>query len=368
MMRSSSILWRLLWPVRVATTPLYAVGLKAHQGLYDVGIKRRHRPPVPVICVGNLSTGGTGKTPIVISIVRMLQAAGRTVGVLTRGYKGKGKQAAKDATMESPAQMRVSPRDVGDEPFLMIEKLAGAHILVGSDRAASARIAVEQFGCNVLVMDDGFQHWALARDLDLVVVDAGQPRALNHLMPWGNLREGFGALGRAQVAIITKAWDPRQRERTAELVRRANPSIAVWHVDFVPREIRRLADGAVIGRDALDGEPVILVCGLASPDGFEQTARQLGCQIAARFFYPDHFTYPDLVIRYLEIQAKKLDARCFLTTEKDAVKLRGRISPTAPWAAVAIEPVWLDPPEEHVRAFVSGAQDSKGGRQNVGMG
>jgi len=352
MLRSSSILWRLLWPVRVATVGPYWLGLRVHHGLYAAGIRHRYRPPVPVICVGNLSTGGTGKTPLVISIVKMLQAAGRTVGVLTRGYKRGKKKSAVGATIESPAQSRVSPDDVGDEPFLMIEKLPGAHVLVGPNRAASARIAVERLGCDVLVMDDGFQHWALERDLDIVVVDASQPRFLNHLMPWGNLREGFAALQRAQVAVITKAHYPNEREWAVALVERANPSIPIWHVDFEPCEIQRVSDGGTIAADALDGQPVILVCGIASPEAFEETARQIGCQIVGRFFYPDHFSYPDLVIRYLELQAQKSGARWLLTTEKDAVKLRGRLSPDAPWAAVTIEPRWLDPPANRVAAFL----------------
>jgi len=352
MLRSDPILWRSLLPLRVAVAPAYWLGLKSHQGLYAAGIKRRYRPPVPVMCVGNLSMGGTGKTPIVISIVKMLQATGRTVGVLTRGYKSAGRSLAKGATLESPAHQRVSPGEVGDEPFLMTEKLAGAHILVGPDRAASARIAVEELKCDILVMDDGFQHWALERDLDLVVVDAGQPHSLNHLMPWGNLREGFGALRRAHAAIIAKARDDDERERATAEVRRANPSIAVWHVDFAPGEVRRLADGKPVGGESLEGRPVILVCGLASPAGFEETARRMGCRIEARFFYPDHFTYPDLVIRYLELQARKSNAHCLLTTEKDAVKLRGRIAPTAPWSVVPIETVWREPTPNQVLAFL----------------
>lgn len=353
MIRSSSIWWRLLWPARAASAPVYSLGLNVHKGLYASGVRRAWRPPVPVICVGNVSTGGTGKTPLVISIVRMLQASGRTVGVLTRGYKGaRVAQAVSLRNLPSPAETRVSPRDVGDEPFLLIEKLPGAHVLISPDRAASAKVAVERLKCDALVMDDGFQHWALERDLDVVVVDASQPERLNHLMPWGNLREGFGALRRAQVAVIAKARDQRERKKAAALVRQANPAIAVWHVDFAPRDVRRLSDGATISANDLDAQPVILVCGLASPEGFAETARRLGCRIVGRFFYPDHFSYPDLVIRWLEIQAQKLGARFLLTTEKDAVKLRGRISPAAPWAAAAIEPVWIDPKEKQVRAFL----------------
>jgi len=353
MIRSSSIWWRLLWPARAASAPVYSLGLNVHKGLYASGIKRAWRPPVPVICVGNLSTGGTGKTPLVISIVKMLQASGRTVGVLTRGYKGaRVAQAVSLRGAGLPTQTRVSPRDVGDEPFLLIEKLPGAHVLISPDRAASAKVAVERLKCDALVMDDGFQHWALERDLDVVVVDASQPERLNHLMPWGNLREGFGALRRAQVAVIAKARDPRERERAAALVRQANPAIAVWHVDFAPRDVRRLSDGATIAASDLDAQPVILVCGLASPEGFEETARRLGCRIAGRFFYPDHFSYPDLVIRYLELQAAKTGARFLLTTEKDAVKLRVRISPATPWATVGIESTWLEPSAERARDFV----------------
>jgi len=368
MIRPQNILWRLLWPVRVTATPLYAAGLQLHKGLYAAGIKHAYRPPVPVICVGNLSMGGTGKTPLVIAIVKMLQEAGRTVGVLTRGYRRSAKvaRAVRARDSRSPISTHVSPSEIGDEPFLMTEKLPGAHILVGADRAASARIAVEEFACDVVVMDDGFQHWALERDLDVVVLDASQPDSLNHLLPWGNLREGFGALRRAHIAVIAKARNQIRRDRVTALVRAANPSIAVWHVDFQPRELKRLGDGSTVSTASLSGQPVILVCGIASPEGFEHTALALGCRIEKRFFYPDHFIYPDLVIRYLEIQAQKTGARCLLTTEKDAVKLRGRTRRAAPWFAVTIETRWLDPSADAVRALLAKVEKRKEERRNEG--
>ena len=361
MIQEPPILWRLAWPVRAAAVAPYWLGLRMHRGLYAAGLKRRYRAPVPVICVGNLSTGGTGKTPLVMAIVEMLQSMGREVGVLTRGYKSRGKRAVRRGRAAVATKTTVSPSDVGDEPFMMLEKFSGVQVLVSHDRSASARFAVEELACDVLVMDDGFQHWALERDLDIVVLDASQPERLNHLMPWGNLREGFSALRRAHVAVVAKARDEAERERMAALVRRANPSIAVWQVDFTPSDVRRLADGELIDMKSLDGEPVLLVCGIASPEGFEQTAQTLGCKIAKRFFYRDHFTYPDLVIKYLELQAQRLDARCILTTEKDAVKLRNRTSPAAPWATIAIEPTWLTPPAGEVQLALARTLGTRGG-------
>jgi tetraacyldisaccharide 4'-kinase len=305
---------------------------------------------VPVICVGNLSTGGTGKTPIVISIVRMLQESGKTVGVLTRGYKGKRRQAVPAG--KSGLRTKVTARDVGDEPFLMVEKLEGAHILIGPDRSKSARTAVEELGCTVLVMDDGFQHWAMARDLDIVLLDVTRPFALDHRLPWGNLREDWSALGRAQVACVTKAFDRAARERATERARRQNPDIAVWQAEFRAGEIKRLSDIKTIEPQALDAQPVLLVAGLASPDGFERTARDLGCRIEGRYFYADHFAYPDLVIRYIETQAERAGVTAILTTEKDAVKLRGRTSKAAPWTVVSVETHWLDPAPKEIRRFL----------------
>jgi len=347
--------WRLLLPLRISAVPFYRLGLSVHRAVFRAGLKRRYRPPVPVVCVGNLSTGGTGKTPVVISIVRMLQEGGRKVAVLTRGYKAGRKRLETLRVSGRPDRAQVSPRDVGDEPFLIAEKLEGAHILVGPDRSASARLAVEEIGCDVLVMDDGFQHWALERDLDIVLLDASQPRRLNHLIPWGNLREGFGALRRAGVAVIAKARGERERALFAEAVRRRNPSIAIWQADLAPRAVVRLADGAMLELEALRDRSVLLVCGIASPEGFERTALRLGCRVEKRFFYRDHFAYPDLVIRWLELQARRVGVDLLLTTEKDAVKLRGRVSARAPWVALAVEAEWLDPPAERVKGAIEAA-------------
>lgn len=342
----------LLLPFRIAGVPLYWLGLQLHKSLYTLGLKRRYRPPVPVICIGNLSLGGTGKTPVVIVVARLLQRMGRKVGILTRGYKGSERRLAVRAQGDPEGKVRVRPRDVGDEPFLLTEKLEGAHILIGPNRSKSARIAVEEYGCDVLVMDDGFQHWALARDLDIVLIDASMPTSQNHLLPWGRLREPWTALRRAQVAAITKAFDPAQRERAATRLRAIAPAIAVWQIEFVPTDIRLLASGEAVRPRDLDGQSVVLACGLAAPDGFERTARALGCRIAGRFFYSDHFSYPDLVVHYIERHAAQLGARFILTTEKDAVKLRGRTSANAPWCAVAIEAMWLAPPLEEARVFL----------------
>ncbi|MCX8036312.1 MAG: tetraacyldisaccharide 4'-kinase [Candidatus Sumerlaeia bacterium] len=354
MLRSRNPLWQLLWPVRLALTPVYWTGLQFHKGLYAWGIKRRYRPPIPVICVGNLTTGGTGKTPLVIAIAQMLQAANKNVAVITRGYRrarsGDRCTVRRDEPPMDPAALA---NLMGDEPAMMKCRLKGVPVVCATRRADAAQHLAAETACEVIVSDDGFQHWALERDLDIVVIDAGQPVQLNHLMPWGNLREGFRALRRAHVAVITKAGNAIERDRAVSLVRRFNPDIAVWHVDFAPRELKLLCPtGDTAPLSALAGQPVILVAGIASPAGFERMVESLGCRIVGRFFYRDHFSYPELVIRYLERQAEKQGARFLLTTEKDAVKLCGRTAPNAPWAALTIEPVWLDPPADRAAAFI----------------
>ncbi|MGM0586755.1 MAG: tetraacyldisaccharide 4'-kinase [Pseudomonadota bacterium] len=268
------------------------------------------RAPVPVICLGNLTAGGAGKTPAALAVLEALAARGVKAHALSRGYGGRAGRAG---------PRRVDPRgdtaaEVGDEPLL----LAGfAPVWVCGDRVAAARAAAEA-GAEALVMDDGFQNPGLAKDLSILVVDAGAGFGNGRMIPAGPLREPVAAgLARADAALILGAAPARARLRTRwpELER-----VELLEGEVVPREI---------GID-WRGERVIAFAGIARPEKFFATLRGLGAELVAEHAFPDHAPFPPAALRRLEAEAARAEAR-LVTTEKDAVRLpadfRGKAMP-----------------------------------------
>ena len=239
------------------------------------------RAGIPVICVGNLTVGGTGKTPMVGWVIEVLKKAGKHPAILTRGY---GR----------------------DEPRLL-EKL-GVSVVAEPDRVKGASLAKEK-GADVLVMDDGFQHLRLARDLDIVLVDATDPWGGGHLLPWGKLREPKEALGRAGAVVITRA-----------------DQVASEALRLLREEITRLAPAALaaeavhqpVGGEDLRGKRVLAVCGIGNPEAFRGTLEGLGAQVTLKAF-PDHHAYTEADVAAVNA----LGAETVVITEKDAVKLEG---------------------------------------------
>ncbi len=279
---------------------VYGEAMRLRRWAFRCGLRRSYAPGIPVVCVGNLTVGGTGKTPMVAYVVRQLQAMGRTPMILTRGYKSTDGQS--------------------DEAMLL-EALTGATVIVNPDRVSGAAEAVGK-GADVLVMDDGFQHVRLRRDLNVVLIDATNPFGGGWCLPAGLLREPLGALRQAGVVVITRsdqvdaatcdAIEQKLRRKTAAPILRAS---------HAPTEFRNLTgDSAPL--DSLTNQPVAAFCGLGNPDGFFTTLGTLGVQLAATTHCPDHATYTPELMAQLESLAVEAGAGALVTTEKDGVKLR----------------------------------------------
>ncbi|MCY3017618.1 MAG: tetraacyldisaccharide 4'-kinase [Planctomycetota bacterium] len=273
--------------------------------------------PLPTICIGNITVGGTGKTPAVKHFARELAARGRKPAVLLRGYKGQGSDEA--------AELRTALADL---------KIP---ILIGADRLASARLAWEQ-GCDVALLDDGFQHWRLARDLDIVLVDATDPFGGGHLAPWGRLREGPAALARAGAVIISRADAVPADELSAveKAVARHAPQAALARARHKPVGLRDcLDDKARLSLEKLKGTPLLAACGLGNPVGFLETLRQLGANLRDTMCFPDHHQYGARELDSCLIPAaRNAGAQAIVVTEKDAAKLR-------PVLAGVSFPIWV---------------------------
>jgi tetraacyldisaccharide 4'-kinase len=269
---------------------------------YDAGRLRTQRAAVPVVSIGNLTLGGTGKTPCVEYVARFFDERRTRVAILSRGYGTRGRN---------------------DEALLLDENLPGVPHLQGPDRVALAAEAVAQHQSEVLVLDDGFQHRRLARDLDVVLVDATEPWGGGHLFPRGLLREPLGSLCRADLVVLTRC-DLISVEQRAELRRmlgRIAPGMAVVETSHRALGLMNGTRRAAVGR--LRGKPVLAFCGLGNPHAFRRTLENLGLEVADFRTFPDHHPYSPADVETLAGWAQSQPGDCVVvTTQKDLVKLR----------------------------------------------
>jgi len=286
---------------------------------YDRGAVEIHRPPAPVVSVGNLTVGGTGKTPMVEWIARHVRRHGVRVAILSRGY-GAEQGGLNDEALELELALP-------DVPHLQ-----------NPDRAASATVAVEELASQMLLLDDGFQHRRLARDLDIVLLDASEPFGFDHVLPRGTLREPVTGLKRAGVVVLSRA--DMIDETTREAVRRRaldlSPTAAWCEVQHRPAALVDSA-GAVYPLETIAGQAVAAFCGIGNPAGFRHTLETLGCRVASWREFPDHHAYTREDVDALATFAQEARADLVLCTRKDLVKLRVPTLSGRPLRAVGVE-------------------------------
>jgi tetraacyldisaccharide 4'-kinase len=293
--------------------------------LYDAGLLRAARVAAPVVCVGNLSTGGTGKTPMVVHVVRELARRGRRPGVLSRGYKAAAHESAD------------GPR--GDEARMLAQLLPGVPLVQDRERVRGAALLLQR-GCDAVVLDDGFQHRRLARDLDLVLVDATRPfglpwsgdRAPEWLLPRGLLREPAAGLARAGACVVTRSdqVEPQRLARLEERLRDAAPGVPVVLARHRPTGLVA-RDGERFPLERLAGRDVELVSGIGNAAAFEATVAALGARVVEHRRFPDHHHYSAA-----DLAGLCRASRVLVTTAKDAVKIEGLV-PAAFVLAIEIE-------------------------------
>jgi tetraacyldisaccharide 4'-kinase len=307
----------LLAPLLLAEG-LFRAGAAARGALYDSGLLAQARAGVPVISIGNVAVGGAGKTPAAIAVSARLAARGRRVAVLSRGY---GASRSDPRVVSDGSRVLLGAGEAGDEPTLLARRLPGVAVLCGPRRAALAVTAVATLGADVLVLDDGFQHRALARDLDVVVLDAANPFGNGHLLPRGPNREPRAALRRAGLVWLSRVdqADAEALEALRALAVEATGRDAVESrhapVDVVDGTLARS-----LGREALRGARVLALCGLARPGAFRRTLAALGAEVVAERAFPDHHRFTDRELDEALRAADAAGARA-VTTEKDAVRL-----------------------------------------------
>jgi len=288
--------------LRVVEVP-YTLAVVWRNRRYDSGRAAVHRVPVPVVSVGNLTLGGTGKTPMVQWIARWLRGRGRRVTLVSRGY---GAQAGA----------------VNDEALELEQNLPDVPHIENPDRVAAARLAVEELDCQIIVLDDAFQHRRIHRDLDVVMLDALEPFGFGHVFPRGTLREPLRGLGRVDIVVLSRAdlLEPDERARIRERVHRYAPEAAWAEVMHAPQRLLS-SSGETQSLDTLRDKPVAAFCGIGNPAGFRHTLERCACRAVDFREFPDHHRYGRADVESLADWADRLDVAAVVCTHKDLVKL-----------------------------------------------
>jgi tetraacyldisaccharide 4'-kinase len=289
---------------------IFGAGVRARNALYDRGIIRARKLLGPVVSVGNLSVGGSGKTPFVMLLGELLKTRGVKFDVLSRGYGRKKRGIAR-------VEPEGSSRDFGDEPLLLARHL-GVPVIVGEDRQEAGLFAEKSFGPQLHLLDDGFQHRALTRDFDIVLVTPEDAR--DRVLPAGRLREPLTSLSRADAVALTSGASPELFPVNGKLVWRVRRGILLTNIPNRP----------------------IVFCGIARPQNFLLQLRTAGVEPVAQAFYRDHHAYSERDIQDLLKLRQQSEAESFVTTEKDAINMGGYLHALQPLAVIPVKMELLD--------------------------
>ncbi len=328
-------------------SPLYGALMRKRAAWYQSGVMDSVNLAVPVISVGNLTMGGTGKTPMTIYVARSLLAAGYKPAIVSRGYGGKARQVIN--LVSDGKQCLLDVVQAGDEPRLMAETLPGVAVVTGVKRAVVADFAVKELGADVIILDDGFQHMALQRDLDLVLFKAPGFMGSGRVFPGGELREPVEALGRAHAFVITGV-DRQNRPAAEEFKKFLGEEFPGKPVVMAEYRFKSLLDqaGESVGQEVL-AQKLYGFCGLAEPSGFLRTISEQGGSLFGFSVFPDHHPYTATDLAGLVASADNFGCDALLTSEKDMVKLRN-LPCRLPIYALTVE---LDLPESFQSLLLS---------------
>jgi tetraacyldisaccharide 4'-kinase len=312
----------------------FRFGVALRHTAYKRGWFKTRRLARPVVSVGNLTAGGTGKTPLVACVANLLLRQGWKPSILTRGY---GRSSKAEMIVVAPgAGRRPNAQEIGDEPALLARMLPEVPLVACADRFRGGQAAEERFQVDAHILDDGFQHLALARDVNVVALDATQTISDWQLLPAGHQREPLSALRRAQIVVITRtdSADPQSLEK---MVLKVNPSAKVFRSRTVLIRWTDVWSGEAISIEDIHAQKVAAYCGIGNPRAFFADLRRWGFSLVAEDAFPDHHVYTGEEIQQLVAGARKKGAAALLTTQKDAVKFSRDWTPQLPILACEIE-------------------------------
>ena len=305
----------LLSPLYLLSLP-YGGGVRARSLFYSLGLLKTKILPCPFISVGNITVGGTGKTPLTMTLAKGLIDRGIRVAILSRGYKGK---KTAEPVVGDGKTIFLSPEESGDEPFLMAQACKGIPVLVGKDRFVNGQIALQRFGIQGLLLDDGYQHLPLHRDLDILLVDSTIGFGDQHLLPRGILREPLSHLRRAHLFLLTKVESPEIGQPLEKEIHEIHPRAQVFHSHYEPTSWVD-PEGEEEELNSLKGKKILALSGIANPAYFSSLLRKCGTEVVREVIFPDHHLYVSKDLTFIREKSKGAD--CIVTTEKDMLKLR----------------------------------------------
>ena len=315
---------RFLTPLLELCSILYGMGVRLRLYAYRLGLFRRRSLPGFVVSVGNLTVGGTGKTPAVIMLARYALEQGHRVAVLSRGYRGSYKTRILEVS--DGTEIKADPGEAGDEPCLLAGNLPGVPVVISRKRYFAGLFAHEKFGSDFFILDDGFQHLELNRDLDLALMDAGDPVGNGHLLPRGPLREPIDQLTRADACVITRSHGHTSDSNAADFLKTNFPGIPLFFADHLAGKVVFPCSNQSRDAGTLKGSRVAAFAAIAKPEMFRKTLLSLGVDLAFFRGFRDHHQFTREEILDLVEMKEKHGARYLLTTEKDWV----RVAPLAP--------------------------------------
>ncbi|MEW6375455.1 MAG: tetraacyldisaccharide 4'-kinase [Thermodesulfobacteriota bacterium] len=320
----------LLFPLYLLSLP-YGGAVRLRALLYSLGLLNSKHLPCPVICVGNITVGGTGKTPLVMALAKGLMKRGILVAILSRGYKGRKPSGP---LVSDGRIVSLSPEESGDESLLMAEALKGIPVLVGKNRFANGRIALQRFGIRGLLLDDGYQHLQLYRDLNILLIDSHIGFGDHHLLPRGILREPLSHLRRAHLFLLTKVEHPEACQPLEARLHQIHPSAQVFHSHYEPLGLTG-PEEEWEELHSLKGKKVLALSGIADPGYFSSLLRKCEMEIVREVIFPDHHLYTAKDLTSIRGKVKEVDR--VVTTEKDMVKLKNLSIDHLPLRALRIE-------------------------------
>ncbi|MFA5322204.1 MAG: tetraacyldisaccharide 4'-kinase [Smithella sp.] len=324
--------WQRIWdddgntivyfPVKIIARILsffYLVIINFRNWLYDHKIFKEVKLFCPVISVGNITVGGTGKTPCVIMLARILQKSGFKPAIISRGYGGKKVNPVN--IVSDGCKILLDSEFAGDEPFLMAQALKGIPVITGAKRIVSGKTAIDKFGADVLICDDAMQHRQIFRDINIVLMDGKSLQGNNYILPRGRLREPITEIRRADAILLTRSDEGAQTDKKiGELIKAEK--IPVFSSVHKPKDIIRgdySEQGSIAG---LKGKKVFAFCGIANPDSFEKTLLAVQTNLLSLDIFPDHYRFNGKELEELKAGFVKSGADYLVTTEKDAMRLQ----------------------------------------------